>query len=87
MGKSLADESLLDETGTTTVPVLSKIHPMTNIAFQDRAGGTVRVYSANAQLPKWKRISAAIEDLQHMGNIIIYLHKRGKLRKIKVKGF
>jgi hypothetical protein len=60
---------------------------MTNIAFQDIAGGSVHVWSKDTHLPKWERINAALRDLRHTGCIKIYLYKRGKLRLIKRKGY
>lgn len=60
---------------------------MTNLAFQDIAGGSIHVYSAHSNLPKWERINKAFAELRHTGNIIIYLYKGRKLRKIKVKRY
>jgi hypothetical protein len=60
---------------------------MTNIAFQDIVGGTVNVYTANKHLPKWERIDKALKELEHTGNIIVYLYKGRKLRRIKVKRY
>lgn len=60
---------------------------MTNLAFQDIAGGTIHVYSANPSLPKWERINKAFDELKHTGNIFIYLYKGRKLRRIKVKRY
>ena len=60
---------------------------MTNLAFQDIRGGSVHVYSANANMPKWDRIKLAFDELKHTGCIKIYLFKRNKLRKIITKGY
>ena len=60
---------------------------MTNLAFQDIAGGSIHVYSAHQNLPKWERINKALSELRHTGNIIIYLYKGRKLRKIKTKRY
>lgn len=57
---------------------------MTNIAFQDILGGSIHLYSSNKDLPKWERINAALKDLEHTGNIKVFLRKRRKLRLIKV---
>lgn len=60
---------------------------MTNIAYKDRAGGRVNVWSKDQHKPKWERIKAALEDLKHMGNIKIFIYKGRKLRLIKTKSF
>ena len=64
---------------------------MTNIVYQDRASGRMFVYNpvkANQrsfwEQTKRERIRAALEELEHMGNINIFLYKRGKLRQIAV---
>ena len=59
---------------------------MTNIAYQDRAGGQVHVYTANKELPRLKRIKVALKELEHTGMIKIYLYKKRKLTLIKTKG-
>lgn len=60
---------------------------MTNIGFQDIAGGRINIYSASPELPKWVRINKALKELKHTGNIIIYLYKGRKLRKITIKRY
>ena len=60
---------------------------MKNIAFQDIAGGTVNVYSANKNLPRLERIKTALKELQHTGNIKIFLCNGKKLRLINVKRY
>ena len=60
---------------------------MTNIAYRDIAGGTIRLYTANKNLPKNERIKLALTELSTMGNIVIYLYKRRKLRIIKTKRY
>lgn len=62
---------------------------MTNIVYQDRASGAMYVYRS----PRYRRrslfepkrnerIRAALEELEHVGNINIFLLKRGKLNMI-----
>jgi hypothetical protein len=60
---------------------------MTNIAFKDIAGGPVRVYTANKDLPRVQRLKLALQELQQMTEIKIYLRKGKKLRLINVKRF
>ena len=60
---------------------------MTNIAFRDIAGGSIHLYTANKELPKNERIKLALTELSTMGNIVIYLYKRRKLRIIKTKRY
>lgn len=60
---------------------------MTNIAFQDIAGGSIKVYSKNSHLPKWDRIKLALQELNSVGCIKVYLYKRRKLRLIMIKGY
>ena len=60
---------------------------MTNIAYQDIAGGSIQVYSANKRLKRMERIKLALKELERTGCIKIYLYKRGKLRLIKRKGY
>lgn len=62
---------------------------MTSIVLQDRSSGSMYIY-----LPKYpaqrsmfeqkrtERLIAAIEELKHVGNITIFLFKKGRLRKI-----
>lgn len=60
---------------------------MTNIAYQDRCGGSIHVYTAHKDLPKNERIQRALSELSRMGNIKIFLYKRRKFRLIKIKGW
>lgn len=62
---------------------------MTSVVYQDRASGRMFVYNPICQSQrsffehtKNERIRAALEELEHMGNINIFLYKRGKLRQI-----
>lgn len=62
---------------------------MTSVVYQDRASGRMFVYKPICQSQrsffeqtKNERIHAALEELEHMGNINIFLCKRGKLRQI-----
>lgn len=65
---------------------------MTSIIYQDRASGSMFIYQPKYQaqrslfeLKKPERIIAALNELRHMGNINIFLYKKGKLRKIAEK--
>jgi hypothetical protein len=58
---------------------------MTNIAWQDKQGGSIMVYTANKDLPRLQRIKLALSELESVGNINIFLFKRRKLRLIKSK--
>jgi len=60
---------------------------MTNIAYQDILGGRIHVYTAHKELPKNERIHKALSELQHVGNIKIYLYKRRKLRLLTIKRY
>ncbi len=62
---------------------------MQSIVYKDMTSGTKYIYQP--QYPQQRsffeekrteRITNAINELAHMGNICIYLYKRGKLRKI-----
>lgn len=62
---------------------------MTSIVYQDKASGKMFIY--NPQYPaqrsmfeqkKTERIVRALNELQHMGNVNLFLFKKGKLRKI-----
>lgn len=62
---------------------------MTSIVFQDRSSGSMRIYkprySAQRSMFEQKRterLIAAIEELKHVGNINIFLFKKGRLRKV-----
>lgn len=62
---------------------------MTSIVYQDRASGSMYVYKSPRQKQRSffeqsrnDRIRAALEELEHVGNINIFLCKRGKLRMI-----
>ena len=60
---------------------------MTNIAFQDIAGGTVTVYTANPDLPRVDRIKTALNELRHVACIKVYLYKGRKLRHLFTRKF
>lgn len=62
---------------------------MTSIVYQDRASGSMYLY--NPKYPaqrsmfeqkRTERIMAALEELRHVGNINIFLFRKGRLRKI-----
>lgn len=62
---------------------------MTSIVYQDRASGSMYVYQPKYpaqrsmfEQKKTERIIAALNELRHVGNINIFLHKKGKLRKV-----
>lgn len=62
---------------------------MTSIVYQDRASGSMFVYQPKYPVQrsmfeqkKSERIIAALEELKHIGNINVFLYKKGKLRKI-----
>jgi hypothetical protein len=57
---------------------------MKTIAFKDKAGGSLHAYfnAKDPRQPRHDRIKEALEDLKHTGNIIIYLVKGNKVRKI-----
>lgn len=62
---------------------------MTSIVYQDRASGSMFLYrpkySAQRSMFEQKRterIIAALEELRHVGNINIFLFRKGRLRKI-----
>ena len=62
---------------------------MTSIAYQDKTSGFIYIYSPQYpaqrnlfELKRNERILKAIKELKHMGNVRIYLHKKGKLKLI-----
>lgn len=62
---------------------------MKSIVYQDRASGKMFIYKSPRQNQRSffeqsrnERIRAALEELEHFGNINIYLCKGGKLRMI-----
>lgn len=62
---------------------------MTSIIYQDRASGTMYIYQPEYpsqrsfyEQTRIERIFAALDELKYMGNINIYLYKKGRLRKI-----
>lgn len=60
---------------------------MTSIGYQDIAGGSVHIYTAHPDLPRFERIRKALEELQHVGCIRVYLYKRRKLRLLYRRGY
>lgn len=58
---------------------------MTNLAFQDILGGSINVYSKDANLPRLQRINKALKDLKYTTDIKVYLYKGNKLRLLFVK--
>lgn len=62
---------------------------MTSIVYQDRTGGSMFLYQPKYpaqrsffEQKRNERIVAALKELKHVGNINIFLYKRGHLRKI-----
>lgn len=62
---------------------------MTSIVYQDRASGSMFLYQPKYpaqrtffEQKRTERVLAALEELRHVGNINIFLFKKGKLRKI-----
>ena len=62
---------------------------MTSIVYQDRVRGLMYIYQPKYPVQrsmfeqkKSERIIAALNELKHVSNINIFLHKKGKLRKI-----
>lgn len=62
---------------------------MTSIVYQDKTGGAMMIYRPKYpaqrsfyEQKRVERIVAALEELEHVGNINIFLYKKGRLRKI-----
>lgn len=62
---------------------------MTTIVYEDRVNGFLHIYRPRypAQRSMYEqkrneRILAGLKELEHVGNINIYLYKKGRLRKI-----
>ena len=62
---------------------------MTSIVYQDRASGSMFLYGPKYpaqrsmfEQKRKERIIAALEELRHVGNINIFLLRKGRLRKI-----
>lgn len=67
---------------------------MTTIIYQDKASGSMYMFHPSYpaqrslfELKRTERIIAAIKELSHVGNINIFLLKKGRLRKIAEHGF
>lgn len=61
---------------------------MKTIGYQDRAGGSIYIYK-NISKPNQKRHDRTIEalkELQHAGNINIFLIKGNRIRRIAKHG-
>ena len=58
-----------------------------NIAYQDIAGGSIKIYKVNQHLPRVERIKTALKELEHVGCIKIFLYKRRKFRVLRIKGY
>jgi hypothetical protein len=57
---------------------------MKTIAYRDNAGGSIHCFK-NRSTPHQKRhdrIKEALKDLEHTGNITIYLIRGNRIRKI-----
>lgn len=66
---------------------------MTSIVYQDKTSGRMAVYKpvypaqrSMFEQKRTERVIAALGELKHMGNINIFLYKKGKLRKIAEHG-
>jgi hypothetical protein len=59
---------------------------MKTILYQDIAGGGLMQYS-RPDLTRHDRIRKALDDIKHMGNIIIYLQSGRKIRKLLIKRY
>ena len=62
---------------------------MTSIVYQDRVGGLMYIYQPKYpaqrslfEQKRTERIIAELEELKNIGNINVFLYKKGKLRKI-----
>jgi trehalose-6-phosphatase len=62
---------------------------MKTIGFRDIAGGSIHLYKdkTNDQQPRHERIQAALQDLKHTGNIIVYLINGRKHRRLFIKRY
>jgi hypothetical protein len=61
---------------------------MKTIGYRDNAGGSIHLYK-NVSKPdqsRHDRIKEALKDLEHTGNITIYLIKGNRMRKIARHG-
>jgi hypothetical protein len=59
---------------------------MKTIAFRDNLGGSLRGYFKEGQT-RHQRIKEALKELEHVGNITIYLVDGNKTRKLFRKPF
>ena len=59
---------------------------MKTIAFRDNAGGSINGYFKDGQT-RHERISEALKELKHTGNITVFLVKGNKLRKLFTKQY
>lgn len=55
---------------------------MTNIAYQDVAGGVIHIYTANKHLPKWERLRKARKELESVACINVFIVKGNKVVKL-----
>ena len=67
---------------------------MTSIVYQDKESGSMYIYSPQYpaqrsffELKKNKRILEAIKELEYVGNVRLYLYKKGKLRLIADRAY
>jgi hypothetical protein len=61
---------------------------MKTVGYRDNAGGLINLYK-NVSKPEQKRhdrIKEALTDLQHTGNITIYLIKGNRIKRIARHG-
>ena len=67
---------------------------MTSIVYQDKTSGSMYIYSQKYpaqrslfELKRNERILQAIKELEHVGNVRLYLHKKGKLKLIADRAY
>ena len=62
---------------------------MTSIVYQDKASGSMYIYSPQYlaqrsffELKRNERIQESMKELQYIANVRLYLYKKGKLKLI-----
>lgn len=67
---------------------------MTSIVYQDKVSGSMYIYSPKYptqrsffELKRNERIQEAIKELKFMGNVRLYLYKKGKLKLIADRAY
>lgn len=59
---------------------------MKTIAYKDLAGGAMKSYYMEGQT-RHERIKKALDELHHVGNIVIYLIDGNKIRRLSKHSF